>query len=246
SPKRPVMSSTDAPVEARASCCSAGDEKTFRNTATAPMVAAPYAAATHSTLLGISTPTRSPGSTPMATKPLATAPTRSPISAKVQRPSGVTRAVWSPKRATKSSTRAPIVIGRPATRASSSSGGPTTTDSAVMASEGARGRRPVGLPLLGEGPRAFRVVGMAPEALDVLHARGEGGGAARLHRRPDRPLRGHEGRRRVPGDGLGQRLGRLGQLLGRVDDLVHHAQLVGPLGAEALVAAHQRHAQDGA
>ena len=55
-------------------------------------------------------------------------------------------------------------------------------------------------------------------------------------------LGGRHGRRRVLGDLLRQLLRRLAELLGRVDDLADHAELIGPGGVDALVTADQGHA----
>ena len=103
---------------------------------------------------------------------------------------------------------------------------------------------PLGLALLGEGLRALGLVGVAPHrhqvAAPALQASVRPSSSAR---HSARLLRGHGGGR-VPGDLLGERLGLVAELLGRVDDLADHAQLVGPLGRHALVATHQGHAHD--
>jgi hypothetical protein len=62
---------------------------------------------------------------------------------------------------------------------------------------------------------------------------------------PERLLRSDHGRGGVLRNDLGQRLGFVEEILRRVDDLADHAQLVGPLGAHALVLAGERHAHHG-
>src|SRR6478735_12817206 len=138
----------------------------------------------------------------------------------------------------------PIGVRAAETITASVIGGPFGVGSvAVVGCVGSR-IGPLGLALLGEGPRALRLVRVPPHRHQVEGARLAGVGEAELERPPQGPLAGGHGRRRVPGDLLGQGLGLLAEVLGWVDDLADHAQLVGSLGRHALVATHHGHPHD--
>ena len=104
---------------------------------------------------------------------------------------------------------------------------------------------PLRLAALGERGGALDLVRVTPHLHEVLPAGAARVAQAQLERAPQRTFREHHRGGRVPGDLLGELLRGVAQLLRRLDDLADDAQLVGARRAGPLVAARQRHAEDG-